>query len=137
MGRALAQIAGVPEPTQQPLSRLPDVPSLFAPSVNAVGSAPQAPATLIEPAPESPPIGPSGTLASPQGRAVTDPPPMIRVHGGTLPSEDLPMLDPVSHGKPRIAKQGGGVKGWLVAILVVAALFAGFLLGFVVGRAGH
>jgi len=141
MGRALAALGGAPEPSQQPLSRLPDVPSLFAPSVNAVGSAPREPSppTQAEPAPQEPPIGPSGTLASPAGRPISDPVPQIRIQGGTLPSEDLPMLDPVARGAPRAPQAGGagnagGVKAWIVAILVLGALLAGFVLGFAVGR---
>jgi serine/threonine-protein kinase len=137
MARALSAAVGTGEPTQQPLSRLPDVPSLFAPSLNAVGSAPQpTPATIIENAPPtSPPIGPSGTLASPQGRPVSEPTPHVRVQGGTLPSEDLPMLDPVARGAPRIAGASpGGVRASVVGVLVFAALVAGFVLGFAVGR---
>ena len=51
--------------------------------------------------------------------------------GGTLPSNDLPMLEPVTSGAPRLRR---GVDPRILVALVVFALLAGFSLGFVVGR---
>jgi hypothetical protein len=47
---------------------------------------------------------------------------------GTLPSENLPMFS--AHGLSR-----RGVVPWLVIVLVVGALVAGFLLGYATARA--
>jgi hypothetical protein len=77
-------------------------------------------------------VGPGGTLASPHGRSVTEPPPqviMVGASNGTLPSENLPMFSP--HG----AARRRGVAPWLVIVLVVGALIAGFLLGYATARA--
>ena len=58
---------------------------------------------------------------------MSDPPPKVVMVppatsvGGTLPSKDLPMI-----GVPGVR----GVAHWLVALLVVAALGAGFMLGW-------
>jgi hypothetical protein len=78
-------------------------------------------------------VGPGGTLASPHGRSVTEPPPQVVMVGashGTLPSENLPMFSARGAGSRR------GVAPWLVIVLVVGALVAGFLLGFATAR-GH
>jgi hypothetical protein len=48
------------------------------------------------------------------------------IASGTLPSENLPMLS--AYGARR------GVPPWIVAILVVASLAAGFLLGHASAR---
>jgi serine/threonine protein kinase len=124
-----------------PLSRLPDVPSMYLPM--RPSSAPQnpgSPMTMQTPGPpmtsgSGPPpelnVGPGGTLASPHGRSVTDPPPQVVMVGashGTLPSENLPMFS--AHGLSR-----RGVVPWLVIVLVVGALIAGFLLGYATARA--
>jgi hypothetical protein len=84
--------------------------------------------SLSQPPPEIN-VGPSGTLASPHGRSVTEPPPQVVMVGsqGTLPSENLPMFS--ARGEAR-----RGVAPWLVIVLVVGALVAGFLLGFATGR---
>ena len=144
MARALTAALGAdanPQAQGQPLSRLPDVPSMFVrhsdPSSGARGSIPspsvQGAHTVTSPPPE-PNVGPGGTLASRAGGSVTEPPPQIQIitgssgghHGGashgTLPSENLPMF----------SAQGGrrGVAPWLVVVLVLGALIAGFLLGF-------
>jgi len=148
MARALSGALGaeVAAPAAgTPLSRLPDVPSMFvrqqgpsSPSTQsgpfgATPSVPPVPATTTTSVPPDPAnIGPGGTLASPHGRSVTEPPPHVVVVGasqGTLPSENLPMFSP--HGSGR-----RGVAPWLVILLVVAALVAGFLLGFATAR-GH
>lgn len=144
MARALSAALGAegaPTTAGMPLSRLPDVPSMFVqkvgPSSPAARSGPlempsaPPPAHTISSPPPDMNVGPGGTLASPPGRSVTEPPPQIVMVGasqGTLPSENLPMLS--AHGARR------GVTPWLVAVLVLAALVAGFVLGFATGR-GH
>jgi eukaryotic-like serine/threonine-protein kinase len=119
-----------------PLSRLPDVPSLYAPLPPPAGSHQGAATIVQQAAPETPMMvtgpptstGPSGTLASRHGASVSEPPPQIVIvpNGGTLPSENLPML--AAAGARR------GVPLAIVIVLVVGALAAGFLLGFAVAR---
>jgi serine/threonine-protein kinase len=122
------------------LSRLPEVPSIFAPmrASGALSYGPPMPmqqATPMTPASQPPGdiyVGPGGTLASPLGHSVTVPPPQVVAVGashGTLPSENLPMLS--AHGPVR-----RGVAPWLVIVFVASALIAGFLLGFATAR-GH
>ena len=150
MARALAAVAGAGDTPSarggMPLSRLPEVASLYAHSVNNIGqlgaspAAHSAPPTAVQRTePEQPTKGPGGTLASPRvGVIVSEsgrPPPQVMMAentGGTLPSHDLPMLDPVAHGAPRIRR---GITPGLLIGLVVIALFAGFSIGFAVGRA--
>ncbi len=148
MNRALTSLAGQADPMSraQPLSRLPEVGSLFAPLAAATAAtSPQAnsayipalpPGTLAEP--PGPPKGPNGTLTSPArpelvGAAGLQPAPVILMSsgGGTLPSNDLPMLEPVTSGAPRLRR---GIDPRVLVALVVVALFAGFSLGFAVGR---
>jgi eukaryotic-like serine/threonine-protein kinase len=143
MARALSAALGAEgaAPTAGlPLSRLPEVPSVFAPVGSSVPGGPQAPPVTMHAAapapsasqpPQDPNVGPSGTLASQHGRSVVDPPPQVRMVGssqGTLPSENLPMFS--AQGTSR-----RGVAPWLVVVLVVGALVAGFLLGFATARA--
>ena len=150
MARALSAALGAEGavPTAGlPLSRLPDVPSMYLPMrpSSAPGQNVAGPMTMHTPGPpmtsasQPPPdmnVGPGGTLASPYGRSVTDPPPQVVMvgasHGGashgTLPSENLPMFS--AHGLSR-----RGVVPWLVIVLVVGALIAGFLLGYATARA--
>ena len=148
MARALSAALGVEgtiPPAGLPLSRLPDVPSMYlpmrpssAPGANANAGAPGTmqtpgpPMTTSQPPPELN-VGPGGTLASPRtdARSVTEPPPQVVVVGashGTLPSENLPMFS--AHGLSR-----RGIATWLVIVLVVGALIAGFLLGYATARA--
>lgn len=143
MARALSAATGEaassgPAP---PISRLPDVPSVWMPTNAAqpspvtpvvpahptlvdtnhgrTGDGDRHPATMVEPPTDK---GPGGTLASRPGRPVTDPPPQIMIASqGTLPSENLPML--------RIHGARKGVAVWAVVVLVIGALIAGFLLG--------
>jgi len=140
MSRALSAAAGADASAPPPLSRLPDVPSVWAP----VGASPVAASAPRAQLPSNPPPpmtvtpatdvskGPGGTLASPAGHRVTDPPPQVRVVGataGTMPSEHLPMLSsPDEQGRRR------GVAPGLVVALVLGALVAGFLLGFAAAR---
>jgi len=126
------------------LAGLPDVPSVFAPSVLAPSPAAMPSEGLIHAAPLTAPAkAPGGTLASRetplpsparQSHAPASPnvvvvssghvPAAGSVPGGTLPSQDLPMLQLRSVPPP---KRMGLL---LVAVLVVLALGAGFLLGY-------
>jgi serine/threonine-protein kinase len=135
MARALAGATGLDLSGAQPISHLPNVPSLFlpsqhmpvAPSVSGSGS----PGTLAM-APISvkialaPGKGPGGTLASRPAGAVIDPTPQVAISvQGTLPSENLPMF---------AAPGRRGVAVWAVVVLVLGALLAGFFIGFAVAR---
>jgi serine/threonine-protein kinase len=127
-----------------PLSRLPEVPSVFAPSqlvppptTEPLASAPSqgpAPTPVLVP-PNTPMRAPGGTLASPADAhgPVADRAPVVMVVapqslGETLPSKDLPMF---ARGALRVVR---GVPAWIVVVLVVGALVAGFLLGWALGR---
>lgn len=142
MARALAGAMG--EGTAAagpvPISQLPNIPSVWMPvqapqpvASVAVGTNPvssgspvQAPVTLVGADASK---GPGGTLASPAGRAVTEAPPQVAMAvQGTLPSENLPMFS--AHG----AAGRRGVAPWAVVVLVLGALFAGFLLGLATAR---
>ncbi|AKU94358.1 Serine/threonine protein kinase [Labilithrix luteola] len=145
MARALAAAAGAgADPATHaapgmPLSRLPDVPSMWMPQKGGIPSsnnpvtmepagAPATTAAVAAPAAEN--VGPSGTLASRAGRPVTDPPVKIAVVGasaGTLPSENLPMFS--ASGTPK-----RGVAPVLVAVFVLLALCVGFFLGWTAAR---
>jgi serine/threonine-protein kinase len=150
MARALAAAAAstppppnAPEPSRlnvTPLSRLPAVPSLFGPPSGISPGASSERHTPVAPELDLGDKGrtPSGTLPSAAGggpNALNTPAPQVRVveapQGATMPSHDLPVLEAVEEGKPRIAR---GVSAGLVVVLVLAALAAGFVLGFVVGR---
>ncbi|MBX3231911.1 MAG: serine/threonine protein kinase [Labilithrix sp.] len=142
MARALTAASGeTPSPAgPAPISRLPDVPSVFMAGTALRGSAPPTPVIDAHPTfvdvvdrgqvviePGVPDKGPGGTLASRPGRQVTDPPPQVVIASqGTLPSENLPML--MAHGARR------GVAAWAVVVLVLGALVAGFLLGLATAR---
>jgi serine/threonine-protein kinase len=137
MARAL--VAAVPHVASadaqgNALSRLPEVasgfgpqPSAGVPSTSSMRAAGPPQPAAVAPHVEGGGRPPGGTLASAAGRHVSDPPPQVVVVppatsvGGTLPSKDLPML-----GVPGAR----GVPHWLVALLVVAALGAGFMLGW-------
>jgi serine/threonine protein kinase len=126
-----------------PLSRLPDVPSVFTPSLLIQSPNHDLPthpsqATPLTAAAEQvrvPARAPGGTLASSAGSQppVADPAPYVmmvppQTLGETLPSNDLPI----------IARGGGtviqGVPPWVVVVLVLGALVAGFLLGWAFAR---
>ncbi len=132
-----------------PLSRLPDVPSLYQPSA-AQGAAivsagvPTLPHTGAPPSVSDamnriPLKAPGGTLASPSTpgqQHISEPPPQIIVMAGghsageTLPSKDLPMLP--AHGSTHPPRTG--VAPGVVVALVLGALVAGSLIGFAVAR---
>ena len=137
MARALS--ASAPSHGQQPLSRLPDVASLLAPSLPAPATyaspRPPSPAqakvspTAPEVVPRAPGVG--DTLSSALGRDLLGllppespaPAPTVeaRAPGTTLQSQDLPIFERASGRK--------GVAPALVAVLVAVALAAGFVLG--------
>jgi serine/threonine-protein kinase len=133
-----------------PLSRLPDVPSIFGPAGDPTPTAasPPSPTGARESArpgtKASPDLGqvlfnhprPAGsTLSSPAAPAVVEPPVNVAMaapkasFGETLPSKDGP--------RGSRDKRGAGgrvVSVKLVVALVLAALVAGFLLGWAFGR---
>jgi serine/threonine-protein kinase len=120
-----------------PLSRLPSVPSVFGPGS---GISPGASSEHTRTAPEVTPVHAArpggGTLQSAPAMNIpaAPPPPRVLVVSGasssTMPSHDLPMFDPPS------ARSAAGrpIQAWLVVVLVLAALTAGFVLGFAVAR---
>jgi serine/threonine-protein kinase len=118
-----------PEPA--PLSQLPQIRSALATSA----AAPTAPSSMLAqtaPAPQmSTPLPrrhkPGGTLESPAApRTIADPPPLVAIAAidGTLPSKGMPVIATGRKGVPRL----------VVALLVAAALGAGFLLGWACSR---
>jgi hypothetical protein len=131
MARALSGSA--PGHGPQPLSRLPEVASVFAPSVD-VGST--LPSTTGLPVAQEEVRSPGGTLTS---RAALGLPPAQAqpsvaiaepVPGATLPSEDLPILEPAGFGTRHAGVTRRGVAPTVVAALVAAAFFVGLLLGW-------
>jgi eukaryotic-like serine/threonine-protein kinase len=155
MSRALTAAVGAADvgpttsasPGASPLSRLPDVPSVWMPvglAPNAAGaptgrvpSAPPPAATQTNPPPgpgadaTMPSKGPGGTLASKMGHSPSGHPPaphvaIIGASHGTLPSENLPMFAP-ARGKRGIAVS-------VVVVLVLLGIVAGFLLGLAAAR---
>jgi hypothetical protein len=160
MARALAAavpgIGGRASGPPMPLSRLPDVPSLFGPpgdpptaaSPRAAGESARPQGKVgAQPSPDAghgpatPERGRGGTLSSLGSPAVVDPPVNVVIappkasFGETLPSKDGPLG---RRGKGDKAspdsRRGPGVSVNLVVLLVVAALAAGFLLGWAFGR---
>ncbi len=157
MARALAaavpSLAGRPSGPPIPLSRLPDVPSIFGPPADPTQTSPSPrnPASPRESArpgtKASPDLGqvlfnhpaptparkPGGTLSSPAAPAIVEPPVNVALaapkasFGETLPSKD----DPRSG---RRSSSGRAVSVNIVALLVAAGFVAGFLLGWAVGR---
>ncbi|HEY6464275.1 MAG TPA: hypothetical protein VIY73_29105, partial [Polyangiaceae bacterium] len=144
--RADGSVGKITAAAARPLSRLPEVPSVFAPSVlrtpassEAALRPPSAPPTPLNPhgTSQPPPRAPGGTLASPTpGQHVADPAPlvmMVQPHtlGETLPSQDLPII---ARGGPIGGSGRAGVPPWAVVLLVFGALLAGFLLGWAAAR---
>jgi serine/threonine protein kinase len=121
-----------------PLSRLPVVPSVFAPisgfspGASSERHTPAAP-EMTQPAPE--PKAPGGTLQSATPGVLHSPLPhpnviVVEPRDHTMPSKDLPVLDaPDDRGV-----LFRSVAAWVVIILVIAALGAGFVLGIAVAR---
>jgi serine/threonine-protein kinase len=157
MARALSTIPGVggrASGPPVPLSRLPDVPSLFMPpgtaaspgqagpgdSMRAVPLTAEMP-TAVQPEPNAPPRSPGGTLASPAVPVGVEAPANANVNvafaapksafGETLPSKDGHRTSKSPDAR-RGAGRGVGVG--IVVALVLAALGLGFAAGFFVGR---
>jgi serine/threonine protein kinase len=132
MARALSAVS--PGLGQQPLSRLPEVGSLYALSVatdvgRTLPSTATTPTALADAAPSR---SPGGTLTSRDALGVVvAPAPQIHIveptPGRTLPSEDLPVLErgPSARGVARL----------LVAALVAGAFVVGVLVGWLLARA--
>jgi serine/threonine-protein kinase len=130
-----------------PLSRLPEVPSLYAPSGPGPTQAVQTTAvvgvgtTLSSAFPPTAhadanqrPLSPGGTLASPATPPVAEAVPQVVLVSGqgfglgeTLPSKDLPVIS-------KSDERRRGIGPLAVTLLVLVALVAGFLLGFAAGR---
>jgi serine/threonine-protein kinase len=152
MARALAVavpgVGGRASGPPLPLSRLPDVPSLFGPPGDPTPTAasPSSPPGARESSKPgtkaSPDLGqvlfnhprPGGTLQSPAAPVVLEPPVNVALappkasFGETLPSKDGP------RGRDKKGAGGRVVSVNLVVMLVLAGLVAGFLLGWAFGR---
>ena len=111
------------------------MPSVFGPG--SIGISPGA--SSERQAPAAAPVDPtnrpgSGTLQSAPAVQINTPlPPRVILieptQGTTMPSEDLPILSaPSGAGPMRV------VASWVVILLVIAALGAGFAVGFAVAR---
>jgi serine/threonine protein kinase len=143
---AVPTIGVRPSGAPVPLSRLPDVPSIFGPpgspptaGFHHDGSSGAVPATAAagQTMPESHVTpkqqrGHGGTLASPAVLAVVDAPANVEFatykssFGETLPSKD--------GSRSTRRASGRGLPVGLVVALVLVALVAGFLLGWAFGR---
>ena len=134
---------GYTNPNPTPLSRLPAVPSIFGPGS---GISPGASSERHTPVAAAPPASPAdavlvarpsgGTLQSAPGVGIPTPmPPRVVVleAGSTMPSHDLPVLEPPAGAMVGNAL-GRPVAAWIVVLLVLGALGAGFALGFAVGH---
>jgi serine/threonine-protein kinase len=152
MARALAAavpgVGGRASGPPIPLSRLPDVPSIFGPPGDPTPTAasPAGPAGARDSSKPgtkaAPDLGqvlfnhprPGGTLQSPAAPAVVEPPVHVALaapkasFGETLPSKDGP------RGRDKKGTGGRVVSVQLVVVLVLAGLVAGFLLGWAFGR---
>ena len=150
MARALSQLAGTREGPMARLSNLPEVPSLLGARASSGRASlvmpPSAPAPQTM-QPEAPkPVRAVAIIVKHQA-----PPPASVAAGndatsGTLPSKDLPMIDAGGNPVPqtmrvaaaaeRTSKAGlnRGVPGWVVILLVLAALTAGFGGGMLLRR---
>ncbi len=158
MARALAAavpgIGGRASGPPLPLSRLPDVPSVWCPpgdpltaaSPRGVGESGRPGKVVTQAAPDTghvpatPERGRGGTLSSLGSVAVVEPPVNVVIappkasFGETLPSKDGPLARRGKGDKTADLRRGPAVSVKLVVVLVVAALVAGFLLGWAFGR---
>ena len=74
-------------------------------------------------------LSPGGTLNS-RRSSLDSIPPMRAASTGTLPSNDIPVLEPVAKGAPRLpGSGGGGVPLWIVGFIAAIAILAGLALG--------
>jgi serine/threonine-protein kinase len=139
MARALP--SATPETTRTnvtPLSRLPMVPSVFAPisgispGASSERHTPAAPEMTSTP-PEA--KSPGGTLQSAAPAVLHSPLPaphviVVEPRDRTMPSKDLPVLDPPDERGVLFR----GVPAWIVIVLVTLALGVGLVLGIAVAR---
>jgi eukaryotic-like serine/threonine-protein kinase len=142
MAHALTLAAGAVhvDPTAARLSHLPAVPSMYRPPHAAIAMTPEGMRMpLIEvPVPDGhsmsflpePPVAPGGTLTSRRSTESLIP---YRFSGGTLPSNDIPILEPVGSGAPRLPGSGRAAAP-LVALLCLFSLGLGLGLGVLIGR---
>ncbi len=164
MARALSTIAATREGPLARLSMLPEAQSLLGGrlAANVGGSMTPAPQTVGAPTKpdggvqiilnnrqplRAPVPDPNGTPANHdsghRGAPYAGPAPAMHhgvVASGTLPSKDLPMLDP--HGCTSGATASDpvevrqlvrvGVPGWVLVVAIVGSLLAGFVAGFAV-----
>ncbi len=160
MARALSLIAATREGPAARLSMLPEAQSLLGgrlatnmgnvsasmtPAPQTVGAAtkPDAGVQIIlnnRPAPQAS-VPSTSALAGNDGKS--PPLPVLRPAqhaSGTLPSKDLPMLDP--HASAPSASASGpvevtrlvrvGVPGWVLVVAIITCLLLGFVAGFAV-----
>jgi len=162
MARALAValpgLGGRPSGPPVPLSRLPDVPAIFAPDLGPPRTAaspyggqgpgheqghgvpPTAAMNLLDLGTGPQPVRtPGGTLNSPAAPAIVEAPANVAFaapkasFGETLPSKDGPRARSRKSGEGDGAR-ARGLSGWLTVVLVLGALVAGFLLGLAFDR---
>ncbi|NOU26487.1 MAG: serine/threonine protein kinase [Polyangiaceae bacterium] len=148
MGRALGVATGTtPEMdfAAARLSHLPEVPSMYRPPVNMTPGGsfsnpnpslvmPQQQQIIIANLPDEGSVAPGGTLTS--RKSTTESLPAIRPsNSGTLPSNDIPILEPVSSGAPRLGGASSpGVRPMFVALFCMISLLVGLGLGLFIGR---
>ncbi len=157
MARALSLIAATREGPAARLSMLPEAQSLLGGRLVSNVATSMTPAPQTVGAPTKPDAGvqiilnnrPQPQAAAPSTSALAGNDgkspqlPVLRpaqVASGTLPSKDLPMLDP--HASPPSASASGpvevtrlvrvGVPGWLLVVAIIASLLLGFVAGFAV-----
>jgi serine/threonine-protein kinase len=168
MAQALGALAATAAPSidlvAARMSALPAVPSVYQPPISmtpggsvapsvaqmAAAAERQTPSALIRMPTglEDSTTGPGGTLASrkstasmaavrPSGSFT----PGITGHGGTLPSSDIPMLEPVASGAPRLSSPGEsigreseGVRPVWVVFLCMITMLLGIGIGVMIGR---
>ncbi len=135
----LAAPEGYTNPNPTPLSRLPAVASIFgpqsgiSPGASSERHTPVAAAAAYVPDPVLAARPGGGTLQS--APAVNIPTPMpprvVVLDGSTMPSHDLPVLEPPGAAAGPF---GRPIAAWIAVVLVVGALVAGFALGYAVGH---
>jgi serine/threonine-protein kinase len=146
-GSALEMARALPVPAPEtsraavtPLSRLPVVPSVFAPisGISPGASSERHTPAAPELAPPHPPAegkSPGGTLQSAAPAILRPPTPgpnviVVEPRDRTMPSKDLPVFDPPDDRGVLFR----GVPAWLVILLVTLALGAGLVLGIAITR---
>jgi serine/threonine protein kinase len=161
MARALPNLSGsgAPPPlaapegytNPNPLSRLPAVASVFGPASGispGASSERHTPAAGVQEVPPPAAAAAAAVLAARPGGGTLQSAPAVNIPtpgparvlvldapaGSTMPSHDLPVLEPPGRGGGRGAL-GRPIAAWVAIVLVIGALAAGFVLGFAVARA--